>query len=288
MLYSMTGYGENIYEDDDIKITVSLKSLNSKNLDIKIKSNYLIDNQEIAIKNLISKKMIRGKIDCNIFVEEKNEKSKYKINKNVFIDYYEQLKVIGDSIGKNNSECNLFQTIMSLPQTIEPRQTEAAQFIDIITKTTEAAIEKITEFRLQEGKATATVLNGYLNNISNLLQQVPQYEDERIQNVKRRLNQALESTELKIDKERFEAEIIFYLEKYDIQEEKTRLKNHIEYFKQTMDEDFSGKKLGFITQEMGREINTLGSKANHVEIQKLVVQMKDELEKIKEQILNIL
>lgn len=284
----MTGFGEDTYEDDNIKINVSIKSLNSKNLDVKIKSNYTIDSDELMIKNLLGRKLKRGKIDCKISIEEKNEKAKYKINENVFLAYYEQLKNIGLGLNKDINKLDFYGTILRLPQTIEPIETEDNSYLELILKTTQKAIDNLINFRQQEGEATAEVLNQYLDKISDYLSKVPQYENERIETVKKRLVHALESAEIKVNNERFEAELIFYLEKYDIQEEKTRLKNHIKYFKQTMNEDFTGKKLGFIAQEMGREINTLGSKANHSEIQKLVVQMKDELEKIKEQVLNIL
>ncbi len=287
-MQSMTGYGKSTYEDDNIRIEVELRSLNSKNADIRIKNGFLSAENELKIRKILSPKLVRGKIDCQITLEYKEDKAKYRINENVFDVHYKKSKEILSKYGKNIVDTDFYAVITHLPDVVEPERIDDQQYWDYIYKCVVEAAENLIEFRLQEGKATAEVLKKYLNNIAEKLSKVPDYEQERIEIMRTKLQNSFKEADIKIDKERFESEIIYYIEKYDINEEKSRLANHLKYFEETMCKEASGKKLGFISQEMGREINTLGSKANHFEIQKLVVMMKDELEKIKEQILNIL
>jgi len=287
-MQSMTGYGKSTFENDSLKIEVEIKSLNSKNTDIRIKNGFLSAENELKIRKLLSQTLVRGKIDCQINFEYKTNKAKHRINPQIFDIFYKQSENILQKYSKNIAETDFFRTIMQLPDVVEPEEIIDDKIWDYIYKCVSKSAENLTQFRIQEGKATAEVLKNYLQNISDNLSKVADYEQDRIKIIKERITNALKENELKIDKDRFEAELIYYLEKYDINEEKTRLSNHIKYFNETMCNNATGKKLGFIAQEMGREINTLGSKANHFEIQRLVVAMQDNLEKIKEQILNIL
>ena len=288
MLQSMTGFGKADLENDSLKIEVEIKSLNSKGFDLKIKFPNIPAEQEMKIRNILSKKLIRGKIDCNVKVEYKANQGKYQINEEIFDKYYRQFTGIAQKYGKFPEEVNTYDIIMSLPEIIESQDFETSEMWDLIIETIENATENLINFRKQEGEATKKDLLNNVNKINELLLKVPEFEQDRINNIKNKLKTALEENKLNINSERFESELIYYLEKFDINEEKIRLANHIKYFKETILEPNSGKKLNFIGQEMGREINTMGSKANHFEIQRLVVSMKDELERIKEQVLNIL
>ena len=285
----MTGFGDSTYEDDNLKLNISIKSLNSKNFDLRIKSNIISEATEMMIRKKLSKEIVRGKAECQITIELKKEAVRYYVNKEVFKNYFKDLKEIGEELQKPFENYNFYEVIMHLPQTIENVELDEEEYSDLINKQLDIALENFKKFREQEGKATQILLEEYVARIRRYLYQVPDYEQERIDKIKKRIKDAFETVNFDIEKERFETEMIYYLEKYDIQEEKNRLANHLDYFLETMaKEEKCGKKLGFIAQEMGREINTLGSKANHSEIQKLVVMMKDELEKIKEQVLNIL
>lgn len=284
----MTGYGKAEFENEKVKIEVEIKSLNSKGFDFKIKFPNIPADKEMYIRNLVSKKAIRGKIDCTIKVEAKNNEGKFKINENVFDKYYNQFNALNKKYGTFVEEVNFYQILMNLPEVIENNDVETEEFWPFVFSTIGKALESFNQFRLQEGKATNEVIVNSANNIQQLLNKVPDFEQQRIDNLKNKLKTSLDDSKLSVDSDRFESEIIYYIEKFDINEEKVRLSNHLKYFGETLNEEASGKKLNFITQEMGREINTLGSKANHFEIQKLVVGMKDELEKIKEQVLNIL
>lgn len=288
MLQSMTGFGKADLENDSLKIEVEIKSLNSKGFDLKIKFPNIPAEQEMKIRNILSKKLIRGKIDCNVKVEYKANQGKYKINEKIFDKYYKQFSKIAKKYGKFPEEVNAYEILMSLPEIIESQDFETSEMWDLVIETIEKATENLINFRKQEGEATKKDLLNNVNKINELLLKVPEFEQDRINNIKNKLKTALEENKLNINSERFESELIYYLEKFDINEEKIRLANHIKYFKETILEANSGKKLNFIGQEMGREINTMGSKANHFEIQRLVVSMKDELERIKEQVLNIL
>ncbi len=285
----MTGFGESVFENDDLKLNISIRSLNSKNFDLRIKSNIISEATEMSIRKKLSKEIVRGKAECQINIEFKHEASRFSINKDVFKKYYSNLREIGEELAKPIDNFNFYEVIMHLPQTIESIEVDGEEYTELINKQLDIAVENFKNFRKQEGIATQILLEQYIARIGGYLNKIPNYEQERIERVKKRIKEAFESAKIDMEKERFEAELIYYLEKYDIQEEKNRLANHLDYFLETMaKEEKCGKKLGFIAQEMGREINTLGSKANHSEIQKLVVMMKDELEKIKEQVLNIL
>ncbi len=288
MLQSMTGFGRAEYNDENIFIEVEIKSLNSKNTDIRIKNGFLSAQNEMQIRNYITKNLIRGKFDIFFGLKMKNNRGKYSIDSEVFDKYYNQLHKISDKYNKEIEKNDFVPVIMQLPDIMQIEEFDLSLIWEKIYNTFIQATNKLMEFRKQEGQATAEALKTYLKSISENLSRIPHYEDQRIFSIKNKIIKAFDDANINADKERLEAELIFYLEKYDIQEEKIRLANHINYFVQTMDESNSGKKLGFISQEMGREINTLGSKAYHFDIQKIVVQMKDDLEKIKEQVLNIL
>lgn len=289
MLKSMTGFGKAVCDTKNRKITVELRSLNSKQADIFIKLPMLFREKESEIRYLLQKELERGKIDISVHIESKQVEKPVTINKEVITAYYNELKPINDELFKTNPDW--LSVIMRLPETLTQQTNELDENEwKIFLNTIHLAIEQLIDFRNKEGLVLEKELLNRISNIETLHAQVDLYESIRIENVKTRIKQNL--TELLgkegFDKNRFEQELIYYLEKMDFTEEKTRLNNHCKYFKETCAEENPGRKLGFITQEIGREINTLGSKANHSDIQRLVVQMKDELEKIKEQLLNIL
>lgn len=288
MLKSMTGFGRAEYKNDNITLEVEIKSLNSKNSDIKIRNNFLSSQNEIQIHNFLKQKLVRGKIDLFLTLKKLDNNGKYEINEQVFENYYSQIQKIAQKHGTTADKTDFYSIIMRLPEITEAKEFDITDIWENIFDTIKKATTNLDEFRTQEGKATKDALQQYINNIDDKLLKVPSFENERIETMREKILKAFDENNVKVDNEKLESELIFYLEKYDINEEKVRLANHLKYFVQTMKEESSGKKLGFITQEIGREINTLGSKANHFEIQKLVVQMKDDLEKIKEQILNIL
>lgn len=291
MLISMTGFGRASTEYDGKKIIIDIKTLNSKNIDITTRIPNAYREKEIEVRKLLSNELQRGKIEFSIFVEANGGETNAKLNDKIILDYYNQLKNLCQSNNIPFSN-DVLSSIIRMPDvvatTIEELNEEEWEHI---LKFINQAIEDCKNFRKHEGSILTQDIITNLNFITNLLNQVPQYEEERIDIIKDRLSISLNEIvdTANIDANRYEQEIIFYLEKLDINEEKVRLKKHCDYFLETLNtEIYSGKKLGFIAQEMGREINTLGSKANHVEIQKLVIMMKDELEKIKEQVLNIL
>jgi uncharacterized protein (TIGR00255 family) len=291
MIQSMTGFGKASCEYGNKKIVVEVKSLNSKQLDLSTRISGLYREKEIELRNEISQKLERGKIDFALYVDNSGTESVIQINKTVVEAYYKQIKQISDSLGID-VPANWFEVLLRLPDVMksETLELEENEWLEI-RKTVAKAIEQLIEFRTQEGKSLENVFINKINNIDKLLEQINSYETERIEKVKIRLQENLQaiSEKFEYDKNRFEQELIFYIEKLDVNEEKVRLKQHLNYFIETMNHENSpGKKLGFITQEIGREINTLGSKSNHSEMQKLVVLMKDELEQIKEQVLNVL
>ena len=292
MLASMTGFGKAETQYNGKNITVEVKSLNSKQLDLNLKVPLIYRDREYEIRNLLASKLVRGKIDFYINYEEKKETSASPINAGVFKSYYDQLQKISDDCKITISAEPVIQSILRLPDVLKIEKVEVTdeEWISLFS-CINSAIDKLIAFRHQEGKALEKDISERVRLIENLLEQVDPFEKQRIDNVKSRLSENLKSIskEIKVDKDRYEQELIYYLEKMDITEEKVRLRNHCEYFINTLKEEHPvGRKLGFISQEMGREINTLGSKANQTDIQKIVVQMKDELEKIKEQTLNIL
>lgn len=291
MIRSMTGYGKAETVLEKTKISIELKSLNSKQLDLNIRMPYSFNSKEIELRSLISKKLERGKISVFLNVEYLGEKSNHSINKELVELYYNQLRELANKLGNNTD--NLLESVMKLPDVVKQvnEKVDENEWKEII-KLTEEALKKQDEFRIQEGATLEEDFRLRIANIIDLLKQVDKYENLRIETIKERMQQSLSKhfDEASIDKNRFEQELIFYFEKLDITEEKIRLRKHCDYFIETLNEKIisKGKKLGFILQEIGREINTLGSKSNNQDMQKIVVQMKDELEKIKEQALNIL
>ena len=287
----MTGFGKATGEVNLKKITVEIKSLNSKQADISLRMPSFYKDKELPLRSLINQKLERGKIDFNLFVELSTEQSSLNINVELFKKYYADLSAIATDLGEKN-KVDLISIITKMPDIMKSERMELDENEWIaINKIIEEALNHLNCFRTDEGKTLFDELFLRISNIETLLKKVDQYEHVRIDSVKERILNTLHETIGKdtFNKDRFEQELIYYIEKYDISEEKTRLNAHLNYFKETMNSSESeGKKLGFISQEIGREINTLGSKANHADLQKIVVEMKDELEKIKEQVLNIL
>jgi len=287
----MTGYGKAECELPHKKVTVEIKSLNSKQLDVNTRISGIFREKDIEIRRTISDRLIRGKIDFILYVESLGDETNSNINSAVVKSYYSQLTVISNELGLPADE-RLLQVIMGLPDAVKTEREELEESEwEQITKTIEKAIAGLDKFRKQEGQILKTDIVQNIEQITQLLDQVEPFEKERVAKVKERIYEGLKelsSTE-QVNENRLEQEMIFYLEKLDVNEEKVRLRNHCSYFLQTLELDEAvGKKLGFIAQEIGREVNTLGSKANHSEMQKLVILMKDALERIKEQSLNIL
>ncbi len=292
MIKSMTGYGKANCECNNHQYTIEIKSLNSKQSDINIRIPQFFKEKEIAIRNLLNNKLVRGKIECSIRMENESTEKGNSINKNLFKEYFRQLKTISEELGSKVDDETIFKSVVRLPDLLRTGNDELSdeEWKMLEIKMGEA-LSQLESFRVQEGNALSEDIIYRIDSIYSLLQKIPAFEDERMQTIKERLQKNLADSvsSENVDLNRFEQEIIYYLEKLDITEEKIRLANHLSYFKSTSEEnDLSGKKLGFITQEIGREINTIGSKASHTEIQKIVVQMKDELEKIKEQLMNVL
>ena len=292
MIQSMTGFGKATFEYGNKKIVVEIRSLNSKQADISTRIASLYREKEIEIRNEISQKLERGKIDFSLYIDNASKESAMQqINQSVVKSYYSQIKSMSEILGVSAPE-NWFEVLLRMPDTLkmEALELDENEWNEIL-RATDNAINQLQEFRVQEGKVLRLVFEDKIKNIKNLLEQITPFEIERVEKIKTRLEENLQALSEKIeyDKNRLEQELIFYIEKLDVNEEKVRLRNHLDYFIETMDNEKSpGKKLGFIVQEIGREVNTLGSKANHSEMQKLVILMKDELEQIKEQVLNIL
>ncbi len=286
----MTGYGKSVAELPNKKITVEVKSLNSKQLDISTRLPYIYKEKDISVRNTVSRKLNRGKIDLNINVETISKNVSTKINHDILKQYLQDLKPLVAEIGVSEPN-DWISTLLQLPDVMKQEIEELDEDEwAVIEKAIDNSLEGVIEFRLQEGAMLKNILSEKIENIRQLLIEIEPYESERLEKVKSKITEGLTNLEnADYDKNRFEQEMIYYIEKLDVSEEKNRLSNHLDYFIETMNEEISqGKKLGFITQEIGREINTLGSKSNHSEMQRIVVQMKDELEQIKEQILNIL
>ncbi len=292
MIKSMTGFGKSICEITNKKITIEIRTLNSKLLDINTKIPNIYKEKYLEIRLQLAKKLIRGKIDLSIFIENIGGTINYSLNKALAKEYHKELKDLCSELGEEEFS-NFLTVLIQMPEVIQPKKEEIDENEWFQIKSTiEKAIRQVDEFRLQEGKILEKDFVKRISIIEKLLVEIETFEKDRIVNLKKsiwkNLSELIDEKD-KIDKNRFEQEIIYYLEKVDITEEKVRLKKHCDYFIETLNEPTSkGKKLNFICQEIGREINTLGSKANDAQIQKIVVQMKDELEKIKEQILNIL
>ena len=288
MISSMTGFGksESIYKNK--KITVEIRTLNSKSIEIKTKIPPLYKDLDLHIRKRLTKNLLRGKIDCNIYIEDTSGEKTTTINKEKLNAYYKELKRINQDWKENTMD--YLSVILRIPDVFTKENSSIEkQEEEIILELIKRACEKTNLFRLQEGKAIEKEFNLYISEIKDRLKQIEPFEKERKQAQKNKITQGLSFLDpQKINNDRLEQELIYYIEKLDISEEKSRLKNHLMYFLETMNTPNTGKKLGFICQEIGREINTLGSKGNHAEIQKKVVEMKDVLEKIKEQILNTL
>jgi len=291
MLQSMTGYGKANCEINNKKIVVEVKSLNSKQLDLSTRIAGVYREKDIEIRNILSQRLERGKIDFSLYIDNSGKEGGSKINQAVVKSYYEQLKSLTAELEIPDSQ-DWLAILMRMPDTLktETEELDENEWAEIL-KTIELAVRQLIEYRIQEGKTMENVFNQKIGKIGELLVEIEPFENERVEKVKARLEENLQALSDKIDydKNRLEQELIFYIEKLDVNEEKVRLRNHLEYFINTMKtEPAPGKKLGFIAQEIGREVNTLGSKSNHSEMQKIVVMMKDELEQIKEQVLNTL
>ncbi|HLT32663.1 MAG TPA: YicC/YloC family endoribonuclease [Aquaticitalea sp.] len=285
MIQSMTGYGKSVIQLPTKKISIEIKSLNSKSLDLNTRMPSLYREKELEVRKLIASKLERGKVDFSLFMEITGEETSTQINKTVVRQYMKQLKNVVDG-----DETELLKMAIRLPDavTTERDEIDEDEWTQIAAEIG-SALEKIHEYRLDEGNILESEFMDRVQNISGLLDEVIAMDPERIEAVRERLLKGVAELKEKVDENRFEQELVFYIEKFDITEEKVRLENHLDYFLKTLkSDDSNGKKLGFISQEMGREINTIGSKSNYAPMQKLVVQMKDELEKIKEQLLNVL
>lgn len=285
MIQSMTGYGKAEIQFENKNYILELRSLNSKGLELNARLPMHVREIEVQLKKSVGEFLKRGKIDLSLNIENMSEPNAKTINVAAVNQYIEQLKGIED-LGRSE----LLRIAIKLPDTLK---TEIEDFdeteIELIKTLLKKAIDALIEFRSDEGKILEIEFKKRLDNLEELCKEVEIIDPERSAKIKEKLKSALDTLQAEVDQNRFEQELIYYLEKYDITEEKVRLKNHIDYFKKTLSSDTSnGKKLGFIAQEIGREINTIGSKANHAGLQKLVIQMKDELEKIKEQLLNVL
>ncbi|RUA09387.1 MAG: YicC family protein [Flavobacteriia bacterium] len=284
MIQSMTGYGKINKILANKKITVEIKSLNSKNLDINTRIPSVYREKDIEIRKMLAKNLMRGKIEFSIYVENTGENASAVINKNIVSGYMEQLKDL------NTGSDDLLAIAMRLPDVLKAEREELneEEWNQVYAMILEA-IEKLQEYRKDEGEVLKADFILHLNNIQHMLDEILKIDKERLDAVREKLLKAISEIEVNYDENRYEQELLYYIEKLDITEEKVRLGNHLDYFKMELESEVSnGKKLAFISQEMGREINTIGSKANYAPMQKLVVQMKDDLEKIKEQLLNIL
>lgn len=291
MILSMTGYGKSVTQLAQKKITVEIRTLNSKNLDLNMRLSNAYKEIELPLRQLAASELSRGKIDFAIHVEKTGIDNTTQLNTQVLESYIQQLKTVqGINLNDTVDDSRLLQIASKFPDVFATQIEEVSQEeFDVIEKTAVEALKAVNQYRLDEGKGLKDEFILRINNINKLLDQIKEVDETRLADIRTRLEKAVSDLKEKVDGNRFEQELIFYLEKYDITEEKVRLKNHLDYFGETLDNELSqGKKLGFISQEIGREINTIGSKANHATMQQLVVQMKDELEKVKEQMLNVL
>ena len=292
MIHSMTGYGKAEKEFADKKITVEVKSLNSKQLDLSARIAGAYRSNEIELRNRVAQRLLRGKVDVNVSVEQQGLTSGGQpINVDVLGNYMEQICRIAEA-KHIPLPANWFEILLRLPDVLKTTAVEAEEGeYEALYAALDEALDRMVEFRLQEGASLDKMFRAKIERITQLLAEVECYENERVEKIRTRMEDNLQALaeKVEIDRNRLEQEMIYYIEKLDINEEKVRLRNHLRYFLETLDSgEGVGKKLGFIAQEMGREINTLGSKSNHSEMQIIVVKMKDELEKIKEQVLNIL
>lgn len=290
MIRSMTGFGKVTAELESKKVTIEIKALNSKQLDLSTRISSAYRDKEMEIRNLLLQSVERGKIELSIYIDYIGRETPTQINTSALESYYLQIKEASEKLGIGLPS-DWFKVLLRLPDVI---RTETAEVDDaeweIVRKALIEAAGQLETFRVQEGVMLGKLFEEKINNIASLLGEIEKYEGERLERIKARIQENLEKLSgMDFDKNRFEQEMIYYIEKLDVNEEKSRLDNHLKYFITTMtNEKSAGKKLGFIAQEIGREINTLGSKSNHAEMQQTVVRMKDELEQIKEQVLNVL
>ncbi|MCC4211818.1 YicC/YloC family endoribonuclease [Leeuwenhoekiella parthenopeia] len=286
MIKSMTGFGKSVTQLPSKKITIEIKSLNSKSQDLNARIPSFYREKELELRNLVAQKLQRGKIDFSLYVELNGEETSTAINTDVVRQYIKQLK----AVTPHADDVELLKMAIRLPDALKTEKDEIDEDeYQAILKGVEEALESIDKYRADEGQVLKEDFELRVSNISNYLDEVKKIDPERMEGVRERLNKAVADLKTTVDENRFEQELTYYLEKYDITEEKVRLRNHLEYFSKTLTSPQSnGKKLAFISQEMGREINTIGSKSNYAPMQQVVVRMKDELEKIKEQLLNVL
>lgn len=290
MILSMTGFGKAQGNYKHTTYTAEVRSVNSKQLDLVLRLNSAIREQEMELRKQLASELVRGKVDISVYAEGVNDEKVLALNEELFERYSQMLKSAAQSQGFSDND--LMANVLKMPEVLQSERKEKEQEeIDLALSVLNDAVKKFQEFRAAEGKQLALDFEERIANLRNLMSQVEQFEGERIETVRQRMMDRFEELKDKatLDESRLESELMYYVEKFDVTEEKVRLTAHLKYFEETMAAGGSvGRKLGFISQEIGREINTLGSKANHAEIQKIVVQMKDELEKIKEQVLNVL
>ena len=290
MTHSMTGFGKSEVTIGHLHINIEIRSLNSKFLDLSLKIPSVFKEIDLSVRAVIKNDLKRGKVELAIHYEKISSISKITINKDQLIDYYNQLKKISTELNNENDN-DFMGYALKLPEVIQhQKETVDKESNEILINAVKEACKDLNSFREKEGESLQKELLNYVNSILDNLKKINPFEKERLPKVKEKLLRSIDELNLKsqIDEKRLEQELIYYSEKLDLTEEKVRLNEHCKHFMETLTEINSGKKLGFITQEMGREINTLGSKAHHLSIQKIVVEMKDDLEKIKEQVLNIL
>ena len=295
MIKSMTGYGKAEALLETGKITVEVRSLNGKTADISIKTSFLPKDKEMAVRQKIAAELTRGNIDFFVTFEPNAADSAKKINMDLAMEYYQQISELGGKLGAQNlwsqNPNDLLALIMRMPEVMDAKKQDVItdENWPVVEACIDEALRNINAFRAQEGEILYKDVTEKVENIMNYSKQIEEFEKERVEAIREKILSRFADLKIEPDQSRLEQEMIFYIEKLDINEEKVRLRQHCNYFLDTITNEHNpGKKLGFIAQEMGREINTTGSKANHTEIQKIVVKMKDELEKIKEQSLNIL
>lgn len=288
MIQSMTGYGKSVLQLPTKKVTIEIKTLNSKNLDLNVRVPSYYKEKELAVRKKLASGLVRGKIDFSIYVEMTADETTTVINKTVVNNYIQQLKNV--LFTENDNEVELLKMAVRMPDALKTEREELDENEwDLISNSIDEALKETIQYRVDEAASLEDDFKLRILNIRKYLDEVHALDEERLENVRERLQKSIDDLKVEIDQNRFEQELIYYLEKLDINEEKVRLGNHLEYFLQELDSnDSNGKKLGFIIQEIGREINTTGSKANYAPMQKSVIQMKNELEKVKEQILNVL
>lgn len=292
MILSMTGFGKTVKVYNNKKITAEIKSLNSKQLDFSVRLPQAYREKELDLRNLVANLLLRGKVDLYVYCEPINDNAPISVNLPLLKQYKSQIENMSDELGIPLPE-DWYATLLRMPDSLksEVNNSEVDETeLGVLTEVVKSATESLIEFRTQEGNRLCSFFEEKIAAIQQLLNEVEPYEKSRVEKVKARILDSLKQLDgVKYDQNRFEQELIFYIEKLDITEEKLRLQNHLNYFLETLHGDFGqGKKLGFISQEMGREINTMGSKSNQAELQKIVVKMKDQLEQIKEQVLNVL